>query len=206
MTACKEQRRKSCTPSLCLSAPPPLPQALTSSLMQSGQAPVFRLTIACVCVCMYVCACLRGVCTQYLRLLVEDEQEWDPGPLTLQGKKTTIRLTCPVCGNGSKGEDCFAFTVSADDSGKAASAVWCCHRATCGHAGGVSVHKQSDWAVQAVSQLRKAPLQQQQASAAPPAGAVAAPLPSQQRQVGASRCTKPHNVQTSSTCTAVSMY
>jgi hypothetical protein len=34
----------------------------------------------------------------------------------------TQRLTCPECGNGSRGEDSFAVTVLDD------CALWCCHR------------------------------------------------------------------------------
>ncbi|WIA29449.1 hypothetical protein OEZ86_011950 [Tetradesmus obliquus] len=46
----------------------------------------------------------------------------------------THRGTCPACGNGKGGNDLgFAVTVEED------TIVWCCHRATCGYRGGVSV-------------------------------------------------------------------
>lgn len=82
---------------------------------------------------------------QYLRHLCIEDMAWDPGPLRLlQGSKDTIRGVCPECGNGAHGDDCFAITVGADDSGLAAQLLWCCHRATCGNSGSLSIYRHVD--------------------------------------------------------------
>ena len=42
------------------------------------------------------------------------------------------RPTCPICTGGDENEDCFAVTLKHEE---AVSALWCCHRATCGFQG-----------------------------------------------------------------------
>lgn len=49
------------------------------------------------------------------------------------------RTQCPECNNGSQNEDCFAVKVDPDIG----SAVWQCHRASCGFKGGVKLHQHS---------------------------------------------------------------
>jgi hypothetical protein len=73
-----------------------------------------------------------------LQLLLEKLAEaWEVTVDTLPAdvyQSGTYRCTCPSCGNGKNGQDSgFAVTVEED------SIVWCCHRATCGYKGGVSV-------------------------------------------------------------------
>eukprot|EP00879_Flechtneria_rotunda_P008004 GHRR01008385.1.p1 GENE.GHRR01008385.1~~GHRR01008385.1.p1 ORF type:complete len:595 (+),score=182.37 GHRR01008385.1:133-1917(+) len=64
-------------------------------------------------------------------LLDKLADEWgeDPGSLG----PGTHRLICPQCGNGSHGDNAFSVTVEND------AILWCCHRATCGYKGCVSV-------------------------------------------------------------------
>ena len=52
---------------------------------------------------------------------------------------TDFRAMCPECQGGSKQENSFAVTVTADDQGRPAAVLFKCHRATCGFQGGMSV-------------------------------------------------------------------
>ncbi|KIZ03966.1 hypothetical protein MNEG_3985 [Monoraphidium neglectum] len=63
------------------------------------------------------------------------EEEWDSEPLPQLKPGSTVRATCPQCGNGAHNEDCFAVTTTQD----ALSVLWCCHRAKCGFKGGRSL-------------------------------------------------------------------
>jgi hypothetical protein len=85
-------------------------------------------------VLLHYCSC----CYCILQLLLEKLAEaWEVTVDTLPGdvhQPGTHRCTCPSCGNGKTGQDSgFAVTVDEDNI------VWCCHRATCGYRGGVSV-------------------------------------------------------------------
>ncbi len=84
---------------------------------------------------------------QYLHeKLYELYDGWDLEELLTippNGLGKVFRPTCPECQGGSKQENCFAVTVTADsDSGKPDAVLWNCHRGTCGFHGGVSLRGQ----------------------------------------------------------------
>lgn len=54
-------------------------------------------------------------------------------PVPTYGQQRTV---CPQCGGGSSAEDCFSVCLL--ESG---AAVWCCHRASCGHTGSVRARR-----------------------------------------------------------------
>lgn len=117
---------------------------------------------------------------QALRERLLDEYQWDLDIdlSQLRGPSTVLRSMCPECHNGSQGENSFAVTVNADDSGRPHQILWCCHRQKCGFQGGTTMH--GTWV--AGQQQRDTPPSWQQALAQANKQQQQAWMPMQQQQ------------------------
>lgn len=91
---------------------------------------------------------------QYLHNELQERYDgWDLEQLLTvapQGLNRVFRPMCPECQGGSKQENCFAVTVTADShTGKPEAVLWHCHRGKCGFHGGLSIWGEMRTPVQA---------------------------------------------------------